>query len=133
VVVNKAIDHASAYGLGLHPTVATKRRRDRRTGPQEEFLLTWMKRKIIAKARLRYDGIMLVDSCNKLLRIESIIAIKVTANTAPMLRPRITHFTAVLISIYGIRRWDLSIRRAKQVSVQIMGPKLGREWRYALS
>jgi hypothetical protein len=45
VVVNKAIDHANAYGPDLRPTVAIKLSRDRGTGPKEEFLLTWMERK----------------------------------------------------------------------------------------
>jgi hypothetical protein len=78
----------------------------------------------------------MVDSCKKLLRIESIIATKVTTNTAPMRRPRLAQFTAELISIYATRRCNLSIRRVKQVSVQIViatGPKLGRGWRYVSS
>ena len=45
MVVNKAIDHANAYGPGLRLTVAIKLSRDRRTGPKEEFLLTWMERR----------------------------------------------------------------------------------------
>jgi hypothetical protein len=45
VVVNKAIDHANAYGPGLRPTVATKLSRDRKRGRKEEFILTWMERK----------------------------------------------------------------------------------------
>jgi hypothetical protein len=53
----------NAYGLGLCPTVATKLDRDRRTGRKEEFILTsgW-KGTRIAKAPLRYDGIIIVDS-----------------------------------------------------------------------
>jgi hypothetical protein len=40
--MNKAID---AYGPGLRPTVATKLSRDRRTGPKEDFILSWIERK----------------------------------------------------------------------------------------
>jgi hypothetical protein len=45
VVLNKAIDHATAFGPGMRPTFATKLSRDRRTGRKEEVLLTWMERK----------------------------------------------------------------------------------------
>jgi hypothetical protein len=44
VVVNKAIDHATAYGPGLRPTVATKLSRDRRKCRKVEFLLAWTRR-----------------------------------------------------------------------------------------
>jgi hypothetical protein len=37
---------------------------------------------MMARARLKYDGIIPDDSWNKLLRIESIIATKITASTA---------------------------------------------------
>jgi hypothetical protein len=68
---------------------------------------------------------------NKLLRIESIVAIKVTANTAPMLRLRITHFTAVLISIYGIRRWTCNSK--SEVSLSKLWTEAWTRVEYALS
>jgi hypothetical protein len=43
--VNKAIEHANAYGPGLRPTVATELSRDKRTSRKEDFLITWMEKK----------------------------------------------------------------------------------------